>query len=94
MPRNQPPRPPGATVARGYGRTHQALRKQWAPMVATGRVICWRCHKHILPGQKWHLGHDDHNRAFYRGPEHVVCNCGVNRVPARPPAQALDFFRT
>jgi hypothetical protein len=28
----------------------------------------------ILPGQPWDLGHDDHNPAVYRGPEHARCS--------------------
>ncbi|TYB97129.1 hypothetical protein FXF53_20510 [Micromonospora sp. WP24] len=64
----------GNTTARGYGWQHQQIRAQWAPQVATGRVICWRCGEHIPRGAPWDLGHDDHNRDVYRGPEHRGCN--------------------
>jgi hypothetical protein len=61
---------PASTTARGYGAQHQALRRQWAPIVAEGGVICWRCGHLIAPGQAWDLGHDDNDRTTYRGPEH------------------------
>lgn len=64
----------GNTTARGYGSHHQRTRAQWAPHVAAGLVDCWRCGKRIPPGAPWDLGHDDHNRAIYRGPEHRGCN--------------------
>lgn len=34
---------------------------------------CWRCDDPIDP-EHWHLGHDDHDRDVYRGPECVTCN--------------------
>lgn len=62
------------TSARGYGSAHQKLRKQLAPEVEAGGVRCWRCGDPIRPGERWDLGHDDHDRNIYRGPEHVACN--------------------
>jgi hypothetical protein len=74
-PRSRKRRPPQAkTSARGYGRRHQALRKRLAPRVASGVVLCARCGKPILPGEPWDLGHDDHDRTRYNGPEHRRCN--------------------
>jgi hypothetical protein len=70
---------PASTTARGYGAEHQALRKQWAPLVDAGQVTCWRCGNLIHPGQAWDLGHDDHDRGAYRGPEHQRCNRATNR---------------
>ena len=69
------------TVDNGYGAPHPATRQEWAPVVATGTVICWRCGEAIVPdfsirGHGWDLGHDDENRARYQGPEHVACNRG------------------
>jgi hypothetical protein len=62
------------TRARGYGGHHQALRDKIAPQVAAGVVKCARCGKPIAPGSAWDLGHDDHDRSRYNGPEHRACN--------------------
>lgn len=62
---------PGRTTARGYGTRHRGLRAWWAPRVARGTVNCWRCGHPIRTGQAWDLGHDDHDRTQYRGPEHA-----------------------
>lgn len=64
----------GSTTARGYGPEHQRLRALWTPLVATGTVTCWRCTELIQPNQPWDLGHADHDRTVYRGPEHRACN--------------------
>ena len=64
----------GTTTQRGYGTAHQAARNQWKPAVQTGGVTCWRCAQPIRPDQRWDLGHDDHDRTRYRGPEHIGCN--------------------
>lgn len=60
----------GTTTARGYGNDHQALRRQWAERIKLGGVSCWRCGRPIHPTHAWDLGHDDHDRTIYRGPEH------------------------
>jgi hypothetical protein len=57
-----------------YDNAHVRLRAQWAPRVAAGVVKCWRCDELIASGATWDLGHDDEDRAFYRGPEHRKCN--------------------
>jgi len=62
------------TAKRGYGTRHQKLRKSWEPRVATGLVKCARCDVFIQPGEAWDLGHDDHDRSRYTGPEHSRCN--------------------
>ena len=54
-----------------YGPAHQAERAAWAPAVAAGGVICWRCGEPIVPGTEWDLGHRLHQRSH---PEHAVCN--------------------
>jgi hypothetical protein len=73
------------TAARGYGSRHQALRKEWAPLVDAGHAVCPRCRRPIIPGQAWDLGHDDHDRSIYTGPEHTSCNrATAGRHPRRP----------
>lgn len=65
----------GSRQTRGYDNTHVQLRARWAPQVATGTIHCWRCRELITPDEPWDLGHDDHNRAITRGPEHANrCN--------------------
>lgn len=64
----------GTTTQRGYGRTHQTLRKQWQDKLDAGEDIrCWRCGTPVDPA-RWHLGHDDHDRSKHRGPECIGCN--------------------
>ena len=80
-----------STAARGYGSTHRGVRKRWAPLVASGQVVCARCGFLISPGELWDLGHDDEHRVEVNGgplgrhPEHRRCNRGTltHRVPAR-----------
>ena len=67
----------GTTTQRGYGAAHQTARETWRPAVEAGSVTCWRCSRPILAEQQWDLGHDDHDRSRYRGPEHVACNRGT-----------------
>ena len=78
-----------STNARGYGTAHRELRARWASIVAAGAAVCWRCGIHIAPAEPWDLGHDDHDRSKYNGPEHRKCNRatdGRQRVdpPCRP----------
>ena len=70
---------PGRTTSRGYGNEHQKLRREWAPIVATGTVRCARCHELIPPGARWDLGHVDGSKHLYRGPEHSACNRATSR---------------
>jgi hypothetical protein len=74
----------GGTAARGYGSVHQRLRARIAPVVARGGVRCARCGELIRPGQPWDLGHDDHDRSRYTGPEHEACNRATSAHRARP----------
>lgn len=64
----------GTKQQRGYDAAHDALRRRWAPRVARGAVMCWRCGEHIGRGEAWDLGHDDDDRRITRGPEHPTCN--------------------
>jgi hypothetical protein len=63
----------------GYGWTHQKLRAAWRSRVAAGGVMCARCGQPIFPGEPWDLGHDDHDRRRYQGPEHRRCNRATAR---------------
>ena len=64
----------GTRQARGYDAPHDRLRAAWQRHLDTGQLVaCWRCGSPIDP-KRWHLGHDDHDRTKYRGPECVECN--------------------
>lgn len=62
---------------RDYGTNHRRLRKAWQARVLSGTVLCARCHRLIPAGAPWDLGHDDHDRGRYSGPEHRRCNRGT-----------------
>ena len=62
------------TNERGYGLEHKKLRAKLERLVAAGEAVCWRCGLPIHPGERWDLGHDDADRAIYRGAEHARCN--------------------
>ena len=65
----------GTTAQRGYGTSHQRLRRALSPIVQAGRATCWRCGLPIAPDEAWDLGHDDEDRTITRGPEHAyTCN--------------------
>lgn len=64
----------GTPAERGYGYRHRETRRRWEQRVRAGGVTCWRCRQAISPDDPWDLGHDDHDRTRYRGPEHRHCN--------------------
>ncbi len=64
----------GTTGQRGYGPAHKRRRKRYESLVRAGKATCWRCGLPIDPLAPWDLGHDDHDRRLYRGPEHIQCN--------------------
>lgn len=80
-----------STTARGYGSAHQGLRKRWAERIAQGGIDCWRCGKPINPGDPFDLGHDDHDRTKYRGPEHPACN-RATKGRGKPKPRPANIF--
>ena len=72
----------GSSTERGYGADHQAERREWVPIVATGTVQCRRAPfglcvadaPTIAPGDEWHLGHPDAACPAPKAPEHALCN--------------------
>ena len=64
----------GTRQERGYGADHERLRAAYQKLMDDGLTFdCWRCDAPVDP-TCWHLGHDDHDRSRYRGPECVPCN--------------------
>lgn len=75
----------GTRQQRGYGSDHDRLRAGWQSRLDDGEVVhCWRpdCGRRIDP-RAWHLGHDDHDRTIYRGPECPACNLSHGRRTSR-----------
>lgn len=66
----------GGTTQRGYGHRHRQLRRKWQTRIDRGGVTCWRCGEPIPPNdpEAWDLGHNDHDRSIYEGPECRACN--------------------
>ena len=66
-------------MTRHQGRRDQAARAQLAPLVASGRAVCWRCGKQIKPDEPWDAGHLEDlalggRPDGERAPEHRSCN--------------------
>jgi hypothetical protein len=79
------------TSARGYGTLHQNVRAKWAVLVRAGGVACARCGREIEPTEPWDLGHDDHDRTRYQGPEHRKCNRQTKTHRKRATANLQTF---
>lgn len=77
----------GRRQARGYDAAHDSHRAQVAILVRRGTAICWRCGQLIDPDEPWDLGHDDHDRTKYRGPEHIGCNRSTSGRCVLPPEE-------
>jgi hypothetical protein len=59
---------------RGYGGAHKAIREQYRKAIDANQVVlCARCRRRILPGQKFHLDHSADRRS-YLGVSHARCN--------------------
>lgn len=84
-------KPLAKTTQRGYGTRHQKLRDRVSRDVKAGRAICWRCNQPIPAQGPWDLGHDDHDRTQYRGPEHRKCN---RSTAGRQKPAEIDTSRT
>ena len=56
-----------------YGNGHRKLRARMAGVVASGGVLCSRCGKPIVPGERWDLDHRDDGQG-YAGAAHMYCN--------------------
>lgn len=68
----------GTRQQRGYDAAHDKLRAEYQRRMDAGeRFTCWRCPRPIDPSD-WHLGHDDHDRSKYRGPECPPCNLATS----------------
>lgn len=64
----------GTRQERGYDALHDVMRANYQRAMRAGQTFkCWRCGGDINP-DAWHLGHDDHDRTQYRGPECPACN--------------------
>lgn len=61
-----------------YGTAYKAIRRAWAPVVASGEgtchePICLMPTRSITPGSQWHLSHDTTGTRII-GPSHGICN--------------------
>lgn len=64
----------GTRQERGYTAAHQRERAQWKRILDRRPWPCARCGEWIQIGDAWDLGHDDHDRSKWVGPEHPACN--------------------
>lgn len=79
-----------ARTAQYHSAEHREQQRLAKAAVAAGTAVCWRCRRHIPPGNPVHAGHDDHDRTVYRGPECPPCNL---RAAARKGAQVANAKR-
>ena len=57
-----------------YSYRHQLRRKEFAPKVAVGKIVCRRCGRVIEGWEPWDLGHADFDPSLPTYPEHRRCN--------------------
>jgi hypothetical protein len=52
------------------------VRAKYAPIVKSGKAMCARCDRPILPAEAWDLDHDDDDplQRKYLGASHARCN--------------------
>jgi hypothetical protein len=84
---SRPERQVLSAARRGYGHRHQKLREEWERKVGAGGVTCSRCGGLISPDEPWDLGHADHDRSVYSGPEHRRCNRATAGRKTTPPRE-------
>lgn len=70
-----------STTARGYGASHQRMRKKYRPLVESGQAVCARCGEPIAPTDLWELDHAE-DRSTYLGPSHRACNRRAGQLNA------------
>ena len=75
-----------------YDADHRRHRADWNQLIQAGHApTCPRCHRPILPGQPWQLGHTvdlvHGGNPKHRRPEHERCNleAGAALATANPP---------
>jgi hypothetical protein len=76
-----------STAARGYGGHHQALRRQWKPIVDRGEVVCGRCRRLIAAGEPWDLSHPSDEKLSAPEPWHAACNRSYATTVTKPRRQ-------
>jgi hypothetical protein len=72
------------TASRGYGYTHEAMRKRWQVQVSRGTVECGLCRQLIDPASTWDLSHPMDDKQLAPVPWHAYCNRSYAARVTRP----------